>query len=115
MNKREKQKRANIEFSKRIDLAFYDWRKKRGKDSNVHTLLEYLVRHNIINQTIINRWLCIDEYKTQLELTKKIRPHGNKQIAIWATEELLPLGETQIKSNIVNHATFFRDQAQKFP
>ncbi len=115
MNKREKQKRANIEFSKRIDLAFYDWRKKRGKDSNVHTLLEYLVRHNIINQTIINRWLCIDEYKAQLELTKKIRPHGNKQVAIWNTEELVPLGETQIKSNIIHHTNFFRDQVHKFP
>lgn len=115
MTKREKQKRANEEFIKRIDLYFYEWRTKRGKDSSVLSLLEYLVRHNLICQKIVNRWLCIDEYKAQLELTKSIRRQGNKQIAVWATEGLLPLGETQIKANICNHSTYFRDQIHKFP
>lgn len=60
--------------------------------------------------------MCLDEYESQLELTKSAKnPRGIRQHAIWGVEELLPLGETQIKANIRNHSTYFRETLFKFP
>lgn len=116
MTKSQKQQATNKEFLNRIEDTYYKWRMKKGKHDNAKNLIEFLVRHNFIRETIINRWMALDEYAAQLELTKTPqKPRGVRQIAIWATEELLPLGETQIKANIRNHSTYFRESNFRFP
>jgi hypothetical protein len=117
MNKKQKQQLTNKEFIIRLEDAFSEWRRKKGKADNAANLIEYLVRHNFVPQCLINRFMCLNEYAAQLELTKNPRNknRGNKQIAIWATEELVPLGETQIKSNIIHHSKFFESNSFRFP
>lgn len=116
MNKKQKQQLTNKEFIIRLEDAFSEWRRKKGKADNATNLIEYLVRHNFMQQCIINRFMCLDEYDRQLEITKsKKNPRGVKQWAVWACEGLLPLGETQIKANICNHSTYFRRNNLLFP
>jgi len=116
MSKVQRQKQTNKEFVDRIDADFDRWRRKKGKANNTRNLLEYLVRHNLMRQTIINRWMTLNEYEAQIQLTKSPKnPKGVKSYAIWGVEELLPLGETQIKANIRNHSTYFRENVFKFP
>jgi hypothetical protein len=60
--------------------------------------------------------MCLDEYSRQLEITKSAKnPRGVKQWAVWAVEGLLPLGETQIKSNISHHLNYFKASNFRFP
>ena len=117
LSKKQKQQATNKEFIFRLEDEFNQWRRKKGKADNTKSLIEFLVRHNFLPQCLINRFMCLNEYAAQLELTKNPlnKNRGNKQIAVWATEELLPLGETQIKANIRHHYAFFKYNNSAFP
>lgn len=116
MTKREKQQATNKLFVERVEVMYREWRMKRGKHDTTQNLLEFLVRHNFMREQIINRFVCLSEYERQLNATKSPkRPRGVKQQAIWQTEDIVPLGETQIKSNISHHYHYFRENRFKFP
>ena len=115
-SKRARQKRSNLEFIDRTEKAFIKWVQKTGKPKDTKSMIEYFVRHNFIRETIINRWMVLEVYAEELAKTKCPKyPRGVKQRAIWATEERVALGETQIKQTIGHHSYFFRRNKFQFP
>jgi hypothetical protein len=110
-----KQIDANKNFSVRVQDKFKAWCKKKGKVTSTDNFVKFLVRHNFINKTIINRFLSVDLFEEELPKTaNKLNPKGRKQVTVWNIEDKIPLGETWIKSNINNHKYYFRDRPSRF-
>jgi hypothetical protein len=115
-HKRVKQQQANEAFLFRIEQEFVAWAAKKGYSENLENFTRFLVCHSFIPIVLVNRYLCISEYHNQLDLTKtEQKPNGIKERAFWNTENLVPLGETQIKHNVRNHSVYFRERFDFFP
>lgn len=107
---------ANKDFSQRIQKGFKSWCAKKGKKPTQENLIKYMVRHGFVLERIINRYLSLALYKEELPKTATDRwKVGRRIIAVQNIEDRVPLHETQIKSNINNHATAFRDRMKRFP
>ena len=116
MNKRTLQISANKDFISRGQGKFKTWCLKKGKHPTMDNFVGFLIRHSLINETIINRFLCLEYY--QEELPKTVNPkraRGAKILAIWNLEDKVPLKETTIKANLSHYRYHFRDKPQKLP
>lgn len=107
---------ANKEFLARIIPNFSKWCKIKGKKNTPENLLKYMVRHRFVENKTINRFLSVELYKEELPktITKKA-PYGVKQNAVWKVEEIIPIKEVQIRSNLINYNSYFRDRRVRFP
>jgi hypothetical protein len=111
-----KQIEANKNFSVRVQDKFKAWCKKKGKVNNTDNFVKFLVRHNFINKTIINRFLSVDLFNEELPKTaNRLNPRGRKQIAVWNIEDKIPLSEHSIKANLIHHRHYFRDRPSRLP
>jgi hypothetical protein len=116
MTKRQLQIKANKDFISRVQAKFSEWCSKKGKHPTQDNFVSYLIRHNFIDETIINRFLCLEYYKEELPPTvNEKRKKGVKTLAIWSIEDRLPLKERQINANLINHACYFKDNIRKMP
>lgn len=116
MNNRTLQINANKDFVSRIQGRFKSWCMKKGKHPTPDNFVSFLIRHNFINETIVNRFLSLEYYKEELPSTvNEKRKKGVKTLAIWSVEDKLPLAERQINANIYNHACYFKDNPHKLP
>jgi len=107
---------ANKDFSERLQKKFKLWCSKKGKHHTEANFVKFLVRCNFINKTIVNRFLSVDLFEEELPKTaNRLNPRGRKQVTIWNIEDKIPLGETWIKSNVVNHRNYFKDRSSRFP
>ena len=115
-NKKQLQQDCYTDFINRIQVKFIGWASKKGKIPTRDNFIKFLIRHNFIDTKIINRFLSIEYYHEELPKTANARyPKGRKQIAVWDAEERLPIAERQIKANLCNHSTYFRDNPFIFP
>lgn len=116
MTKRQLQIKANKDFITRVQTKFFRWCLKKGKNQTQSNFVAYLIRHNLIDETIINRFMCLEYYKEELPPTvSEKRKKGVKALAIWSIEDRLPLKERQINANLINHACYFKDNIRKMP
>jgi hypothetical protein len=116
MTKRQLQIKANKDFISRVQAKFSEWCSKKGKHPTQDNFVSYLIRHNFIDETIINRFLCLEYYNEELPKTvNPKRAKGAKILAVWSLEDKLPLKETAIKSNLRHHKRFFNDKPHKLP
>ena len=116
MTKKQLQISANKDFITRVQTKFYRWCMKKGKNPTQDNFVGFLIRHNFINEVLVNRFLCLEYYDAALpETVNPRRPKGAKILAVWSLEDKLPLKETAIKSNLTHHRCFFRDNPHKLP
>ena len=47
-------------YIERIDKEFIDYARKNGKPRSTKTMIEYLVQHSFLRETIINRWMVLE-------------------------------------------------------
>ena len=108
MNSKEKiQQKSNREFIKTVSVEYKQWAAKNSKGDDIGSMFEFLISHSFIRQSLINRHRVLREYDIQKHL------YPTKQEAIWAVEEVVPVGDVQIKGIIANHGTYFRHNRLK--
>ena len=92
----KKRKYANKLFCELIDEQFKD-----VGIGEISTIIRFLIQHNIIRQSIVNRFVVLKIYPEYLE-------RYGKQKAIGEMAKILPLEQSSIYSILANHYSYFR-------
>jgi len=74
---------------------------KLGEIPNLQAIIFYLLKYNIVRQSVINRYVVIKIYPQFLERYQK------KAIAVTELTKVLPVEETAIYNILSNHAGYF--------
>ena len=95
-----------IECKKRkyINRVFCELLLNQFRESGIveiEPIIRFLIRHNIIRQTIVNRFVVIRVYPEYLE-------RFGKQKAVGQMSKVLPITESAIYSILANHYSYFR-------
>lgn len=109
MNKNDRQQRTNLKFIELLEEELLEWTKLKTIEPDTTALLAYMVKHNLLRQSIINKYVVINLYKDFLATSK------NKEEAIYKLSDLLPLENRQIKNILGNHYVKFCPNRFKFP
>jgi hypothetical protein len=67
----------------------------------IDSIIRFLVKHNIIRQSIVNRFVVIKIYPEYLERFGKAK-------AVGEMAKFMPIGESAIYSILANHYSYFR-------
>jgi DNA-directed RNA polymerase subunit F len=109
MNKNDRQQRTNLKFIELLEEELLQWCKMKNIEVSTSAFLAYMVKHNLIRQSVINNYVVINLYKETLANSK------NKEEAIYKLTDLLPLENRQIKNILGNHYVKFSPNRFKFP
>lgn len=109
MDKKARQQKTNEYFVKTLGEELSDWCELQGIPENIEAFLAYMVKHNLIRQSVINQYVAINAYK---DIKPKAR---SKEDAVFTLCELLPLEERQIWNLLSNHYIKFKPNKFKFP
>lgn len=74
---------------------------KLGEMPDIQKIIGFLVRHNIIRQSIINRYVVIKLYPEYIERFER------KDRAVTELSKILPLESTAIYNILSNHYAYF--------
>jgi len=107
--KAQRQHNTNVEFCKTIAKHVEDWCELQGLEVNALSMAAFLVKHNVIKQPIINRYMVVNMYPNFLE------NEGGKERAVFAMSNKLPLEPSAIWSILAHHYTYFRPNRFDFP
>lgn len=91
MTKERQQAEANTLFVERIRRKFEYYCERMGMEPTHDEFVKYLLRHNLINTTTVNRYLTLDLYHEEL-----YNANGVKTLAILNLELRVPYSERTI-------------------
>lgn len=91
----KKRKYANKLFCELVNQQFKD-----VGVGDINTIVRFLIQHNIIRQSIVNRFVVLKIYPDYLE-------RYGKQKAIGEMAKVLPLEQSSIYSILANHYAYF--------
>jgi hypothetical protein len=80
-----------------------------GIEPSVEQIIGYLVRHNVIRQSIINRYMVVNLYPDTRE------KEGGKEKAVWSLSNRLPLEPKAIYHILSNHYCYFAPNRFRYP
>lgn len=83
-------------------LAAEELKDNIGDTPDITKIVAYFIRHNIIRQSIVNRYVVIKLYPDYIERYER------KDKAVTELSKILPLEPTAIYSILSNHYTYFR-------
>ncbi len=95
---RDKQKNSRRLF---CYLLAQELQEKLGEIPNLQAIIFYLLKYNIVRQSVINRYVIVKIYPEFLERYKK------KAQAVTELTKILPVEETAIYNILSNHSTYF--------
>lgn len=107
--KAQRQKETNIQFCKVVAQHFNEWCELQGLEVNALSMAAFMVKHNLIKQSIINRYMVVNMYPESLQR------EGGKERAVFAISNKLPLEPPAIWSILAHHYTYFRPNRFEFP
>jgi hypothetical protein len=95
---RDRQKNSRRLF---CHILAQELQEKLGEIPNLQAIIFYLLKYNIVRQSVINRYVIIKIYPEYLERFEK------KAIAVTELTKVLPVEETAIYNILSNHSTYF--------
>jgi hypothetical protein len=95
---RDRQKNSRRLF---CHLLAQELQEKLGEIPNLQAIIFYLLKYNIVRQSVINRYVVIKIYPEYLERYDK------KAVAVTELTKVLPVEETAIYNILSNHAGYF--------
>lgn len=95
---RDKQKNSRRLF---CYLLAQELQEKLGEIPNLQAIIFYLLKYNIVRQSVINRYVVVKIYPEFLERYKK------KAQTVTELTKILPVEETAIYNILSNHSTYF--------
>lgn len=113
MNKTEfkthRQQRTNELFCKELAQEVSEWCERQGLEPDTTSIIAYLVKHNLVRQSVINKYTALQIYPSFIEA------EGGKDRAVMAMSNVLPLEPRQIYNILGNHYVKFKPNKFKFP
>ncbi len=103
------QSKVNKEFCNLLNENVKEYCDVSKREVTPETLIEYLVTHNVIRQSMINRYMVIKLYPEYLE------EYGSKMRAVKGLSRTLPIHENGVYSILANHYFYFTKNKMKFP
>lgn len=107
--KTHRQQRTNEMFCNKLSQEVNRWCERQGLEPDTTSIIAYLVKHNIVRQSVINKYTALQVYPDFLE------SEGGKEKAVCAMSNLLPLEPRQIYNILGNHYVKFSPNMFKFP
>jgi len=107
--KAQRQHQTNIDFCKTLAAHVETWCELQGLEVNALSMAAFLVKHNLVKQSMINRYMVVNMYPNLLE------SEGGKEKAVFAMSNKLPLEPPAIWSILAHHYTYFRPNRFDFP
>lgn len=104
-----KQMQSNLEFCKIIESKVLEYCSDNKQDASYTEVIKYLVSHNVIRQSMINRFMVIELYKEYLD------EYGSKMKAVDELSKALSIKKESVYSILANHYMYFRRNRYKFP
>ena len=103
------QSKVNKEFCNLLNENIKEYCDISKREVTPDTIIEYLVTHNVIRQSMINRYMVIKLYPEYLE------EYGSKMRAVKELSRTLPIHENGGYSILANHYFYFTKNKMKFP
>lgn len=103
------QSKVNKEFCNLLNENIKEYCDISKREVTPETIIEYLVTHNVIRQSMINRYMVIKLYPEYLE------EYGSKMRAVKELSRNLPIHENGVYSILANHYFYFTKNKMKFP
>lgn len=97
----KKRKNCNLKFLDLLNDQIAEKIKRDKKELNVDNIITYLIKHNIIRQSIVHRFVIIHAYPEYLE------NYGSKEKAVKQIAKDFPLETKAIYSILANHYAYF--------
>jgi hypothetical protein len=107
--KAQRKQQTNIDFCKTLAAAVETWCELKGLEVNALSMAAFMVKHNLVNQSMINRYMVVNMYPDFLE------SEGGKEKAVFAMSNKLPLEDGAIWSILAHHYAYFRPNRFDFP
>lgn len=95
---RDRQKNSRRLF---CHILAQELQEKLGEIPNLQSIIFYLLKYNIIRQSVINRYVVIKIYPEYLERFEK------KNRAVEELTRVLPIEQTAIYNILSNHTVYF--------
>lgn len=95
---RDRHKNSRRLFCKILAEELQD---RLGEIPNLQAIIFYLLKYNIVRQSVVNRYVVIRLYP------EFIKVHEKKSIAVKEMTKILPLEETAIYMILSNHSGYF--------
>ena len=114
MNKEDfkstRQQKTNECFVKLLSDEVSSYQGQHQIEDNTTGIIAYLVKHNLIRQSVINQYVAVHVYPDFLEAEG-----GKKDMAVNAMANFMPLEPRQIYNLLGNHYVKFKPNKFKFP
>ena len=107
--KRNRQQRTNEYFCNTLADEVNEWCDLQGLEVSTSSIIAYLVKHDLVRQSNINRYVTLQVYPNFLEA------EGGKEKAVCAMSNLLPLEPRQIYNLLKNRYQKHTPNKIKFP
>jgi hypothetical protein len=102
-----KTRKANVKFCEVLEAQILESLKDGKKEDSLFNILAFLVRHNVIRQSIVNRYLVITLYPDY------ITRFDTRHEAVKELSKVVPLEINAIYHILSNHYTYFHPNKMK--
>ena len=104
----KRRKQCNRNFIQLLDTEIQETLERKKQDISINNVITYLIRHNIIRQSIVHRYVVIFTYPEYLER------FGSKDKAVRQMAKDYPLETKAIYSILANHYAYFHPNKIEF-
>jgi hypothetical protein len=104
----KRRKRCNNNFIDMLQGEIVETLERKKQDVSIENVISYLIRHNIVRQSIVHRYVIIFKYPEYLE------EYGSKQKAVEQMSKDYPLDVKGIYSILANHYAYFHPNKIEF-
>jgi len=102
-----KTRKANVKFCEVLESQIIESLQSEKKDQNLFNILAFLVKHNVIRQSIVNRYLVIMLYPDYIER------FDTRHEAVKELSKVVPLEINAIYHILSNHYCYFHPNKMK--
>jgi len=104
----KRRKKCNRDFIEMLDIEINETLERKKQDVSIQNIISYLIRHNVVRQSIVHRYVVIFTYPNYLE------QYGSKDKAVRQMAKDYPLEAKAIYSILANHYAYFHPNKIEF-
>lgn len=102
-----KTRKANVKFCEILEAQILESLSGSKKEQSLFNILAFLVKHNVIRQSIVNRYLVIALYPDYIER------FDSRHEAVKELSKVVPLEINAIYHILSNHSAYFHPNKLK--
>lgn len=104
----KRRKKCNKDFIELLNIDISETLERKKQDISIHNVITYLIKHNVVRQSIVHRYVIIFNYPDYLDR------FGSKEKAVKQMAKDYPLEIKAIYSILANHYAYFHPNKIEF-